>query len=187
MTAGKFPVTNYSGDRRVLGEFTDADAMLHSLEALHRTGYRKIETFTPFDMPEVDDRIDLPRSRIGWVVAACGLVGLILAYGIQWWANVFNYPLNIGGRPVHAVPAFIFPTFEGTVLLASFGAFFGLLVWLRLPKLWAPIDEVPGFGRASVDRFWVAVGDIKTSQDGDEVEQILRNAGAVHTFPAANV
>ena len=187
MTAGDFPVTHYAGPRRVLGEFTSAAAMLHGLDVLLGAGYDQLETFTPFDMPEVDQRIGLRRSRIGWLVAGCGLVGLILAYGIQWWSNVFNYPLNIGGRPVHAVPAFIFPTFEGTVLLASFGAFFGVLAWLRLPKLWAPIDEVEGFGRASVDRFWIAVGAIETSRRGDEVQKILQDAGALHTFAPADV
>ena len=187
MTVGDLPETRFGGARRVLAEFASADGMLHGLDVLRRAGYERLETYTPFDMPEVDERIGLKRSRIGWVVTACGLVGLILAFGIQWWANVFNYPLNSGGRPAFAIPAFIFPTFEGTVLLASFGAFFGVLIWLRLPRLWAPIDEVDGFGRASVDRFWIAVGDIETSRRGDEAQRILHDAGALRTFPAADV
>src|SRR6185437_9955470 len=130
---------------RVLGEFTTAESMLAAVDALLREGYRTLETFTPFDMPELDDRLGLRRSRIGWLVAAGGFVGMVLAYGVQWWANVHDYPLNSGGRPVHAVPAFLLATFEGTVLFAAFAAFFGLMIWLRLPKLWAPIDEVDGF------------------------------------------
>lgn len=172
---------------RVLGEFTSADSMLVAVDALRHAGYDLLETFTPFDIPELDERLGLRRSRLGWLVAAGGLVGMILAYGIQWWANVYNYPLNSGGRPIHAVPAFIFPTFEGTVLCAAFAAFFGVLAWLRLPKLWAPIDEVEGFGRASVDRFWIAVGAVGSDERGERAQQILRESGALHTFAPAAV
>jgi hypothetical protein len=177
------------GSGRVLGEFTTAESMLAAVDALVREGYRTLETFTPFDMPELDERLGLRRSRIGWLVAAGGFVGMVLAYGIQWWANVHDYPLNSGGRPVHAVPAFLLATFEGTVLFAAFAAFFGLMIWLRLPKLWAPIDEVDGFGRASVDRFWIAVGPEAgggAARGGARAAEIMRGAGALHTVgPAA--
>src|SRR6185312_3838140 len=170
---------------RVLGEFTTAESMLAAVDALLREGYRTLETFTPFDIPELDQRLGLRRSRIGWLVAAGGFAGMVLAYGIQWWANVHDYPLNSGGRPVHAVPAFLLATFEGTVLFAAFAAFFGLMIWLRLPRLWAPIDEVEGFGRASVDRFWIAVGipvDGKGAGDGGaRAIEIMRGAGASNT------
>jgi len=115
------------------------------------------------------------------------LVGMVLAYGIQWWANVHDYPLNSGGRPVHAVPAFLLATFEGTVLCAALAAFFGLMIWLRLPRLWAPIDEVDGFGRASVDRFWIAVGATGTGDDGTRAAEIMRDAGALHTIGPAEL
>ncbi|HEY5087011.1 MAG TPA: DUF3341 domain-containing protein [Gemmatimonadaceae bacterium] len=187
MTASALPPIEYLPHKRVLGEFASADAMLTGVDALRDAGYQELETFTPFDMPELDERLGLPRSRIGWLVAASGLVGMVLAYGIQWWANVHNYPLNSGGRPVHAAPAFLLATFEGTVLCAAFGAFFGLLVWLRLPKLWAPVDEIDGFGRASVDRFWIAVGAIDTDGRGAKAQQILRESGALHTFAPADV
>lgn len=175
----------HAGAERVLGEFMTAEAMLVGVDALVREGYRTLETFTPFDMPELDERLGLRRSRIGWLVAAGGLVGMVVAYGIQWWANVHDYPLNSGGRPVHAVPAFLLATFEGTVLFAAFAAFFGLMIWLRLPRLWAPIDEVDDFGRASVDRFWIAVGIPASGNGADDrgarAIEIMRRAGAAHT------
>lgn len=172
---------------RVLGEFASADAMLAGVDALVRSGYGGLETFTPFDIPELDQRLGLRRSRIGWLVAAGGFAGMVLAYGIQWWANVHDYPLNSGGRPVHAVPAFLLATFEGTVLCAALAAFFGLMIWLRLPRLWAPIDEVDGFDRASVDRFWIAVGATGASDDGPRAAEIMREAGALHTIGPAEL
>ena len=85
------------------------------------------------------------------------MAGGILSYAIQWYANAYAYPLNIGGRPPHAIPAFLIPTFEGTVLCAAFTAFFGFFFITRLPRLWHPIFEIEGFESATVDRYWIAI------------------------------
>jgi hypothetical protein len=172
---------------RVLGEFASAQSMIAAVDALKVAGFSNLETFAPFDIPDLDARLGLHRSQLGWIVVAGGIVGLVLGYGIQWWANVYNYPLNSGGRPVHAIPAFIFPTFEGVVLCAALAAFFGLFALLGLPRLWAPIDEVEGFGRASVDRFWIAVGNADSDGAADEVQRVMREAGAVNTFAPAEL
>jgi hypothetical protein len=169
------------GSDEILGEFADADAMLAALGTLRRRHYRDIETYAPFDLPEVDARLGRRRSRIGWLALAGGIAGLMVSYGIQWWTNVRAYPLDVGGRPLDAAPAFVPATFEGTVLGAALATFVGLLLWLRLPRLWAPVDEIDGFERASVDRFWIAVGAFTSEQDRAGAERLLRDAGAQRT------
>jgi hypothetical protein len=91
------------------------------------------------------------------IVFVAGLLGGIASYAIQWYANAYAYPLNIGGRPAHAVPAFLIPTFEGTVLCAALAAFIGFFVIARLPRPWHPVFEIDGFERATIDRYWLAV------------------------------
>ncbi len=78
-------------------------------------------------------------------------------YSLQWWINVIDLPLNIGGRPLHSAPAFIPITFEMAVLFASAAALFSALVLGGLPSLWHPVFEIDGFERASVDRFWLGI------------------------------
>ncbi len=53
--------------------------------------------------------------------------------------------------------AFIPITFEMMVLSAALTGFVVLLVLARLPELWHPVFDVPGFERASIDRFWVGI------------------------------
>jgi hypothetical protein len=91
---------------------------------------------------------------------------------------VHSYPLNVGGRPAHAVPAFLLATFEGTILGASLMAFFGCLVALRLPTLWAPEDEIDGFSRASIDHCWIVVGHCQSQEQRERAGRLLANAGA---------
>lgn len=163
---------------RLFAEFASAEEMRAAVAVLRDEWYHDLDTYAPFDMPELDEPLGLRRSRLGWLVLAGGLAGLVASYGIQWWANVHSYPLAIGGRPRHAVPAFVPATFEGTVLLAALAAFFGLLLVLRLPKLWAPEDEIEEFERATIDRFWIAVGTLASDLDRAHAEQLLRRSGA---------
>jgi hypothetical protein len=141
----------------VLAEFANAEGAVEALTVLRRDGYRELESYTPYPLEGTADPLELGRSRLPRFIFGGGVLGAVLGYGIQWYANVWDYPQNIGGRPVHAVAAFVPATFEATMLGAALVAFFGLLVALRLPELWHPVFEIDGFERASVDRFWVGV------------------------------
>jgi len=167
---------------RLLAEFDSATKLVAAVERLRQEKYHDLETYAPFDIPELDAALGYRRPRLGWFVLAAGIAGLAAAYGIQWWANVHSYPLNVGGRPVHAVPAFIPATFEGTVIAASLASFLGVLLVLRLPRLWSIEDEVPGFDRTSIDRFWLAMHTFASEHDRAHAEQVLRKSGALRTI-----
>lgn len=141
----------------VAAEFAAADDLLAAAERLRALGYRDVDAFAPFDVAGVDERLALRPSRLGWFAAGAGAAGAVGAYLIQWYTNVVLYPLNAGGRPPHAVPAFLPGTFETMGLAAAAAAFLGLLLTARLPRLWHPAFEVAGFERASCDRYWVGI------------------------------
>jgi len=162
---------------RLFAEFTRLADLRSAIDALRHEGYDDFEAYSPYDVPELDAPLRLGRSRLGWLVLLGGLIGLVAGYVIQWWANVHSYPLSVGGRPQHAIPAFIPAAFEATVLGASLAAFIGLLAVLRLPKLWAPEDEIDGFERATVDRYWLSVSLTHASHPS-RAEQALRLANA---------
>lgn len=136
-----------------MAEFGSAADLGRAARAFSDKGYQMIETYSPVPVEGIAYR----RSRLPKFVFAIGALGGLASYAIQWYANAFSYPLNIGGRPSHATTAFLIPTFEGTVLSASLAAFFGVLWILRLPQPWHPVFEIPDFERASVDRYWLAV------------------------------
>jgi hypothetical protein len=137
-------------------EFETPEGAAAALRALTALGYAGCETYGPF--PLTKDDADAPRGSFPLAVLAfgAGAAALGAAYLVQWYANVRSYPLNIGGRPAHAAPAFIPAAFESICLLAAIALFLGFLLFERLPQLWQPIFEIDGFERASVDRFWIA-------------------------------
>lgn len=158
----------------ILAEFKSPHQLLEAVAVLE--GKARLEAFTPFPMRELDTIH--PRSRIPLYVLLAGLGGATWIFLFQWWANGFNYPLNAGGRPLFSAPAFIPITFEGGVLAASLTAFFSLLGFCGLPRLWHPLHEIEGFERASIDRFF-----LKVAPDGgpgiERIEEILLERGAI--------
>jgi len=167
----------------LVAELESADALEAAVRALEALGYRSVETFAPLDLPEGESVRGVHRSRLGPYVFGGGVVGAVLGYGIQWYADVRAFPVAVGGRPLHPVPAFIPATFEATVLCAALAAFIGVLVALRLPALWHPVFEVDGFERASADRFWVQVGRDDPLFERERTMADLASLGAIRVLP----
>lgn len=137
-----------------VAEFGSAHELVTAVRSLSDRGYTLLETYSPVP---VATGISRRRTSLPVVVFVAGAIGGVLSYAIQWFANVYAYPLDIGGRPAHAIPEFLIPTFEGTVLAAALAAFTGFFVIARLPQPWHPVFEIDGFERATLDRYWLAL------------------------------
>lgn len=149
--------------RGLLAEYDSAADLLAALRRLRELGYRKLDAFTPYPVKGVSELIGLRRSIVPKIVLGMALCGGAGAYGLQWWMNAYDYPIDVGGRPPHSALAFVPITFEMTVLAAGLTAFITVFVLARLTTLDHPIFDVPGFERASIDRFWLGIdaGDEK--------------------------
>jgi len=154
-------------------EFSSERHFAGAVAILRGQGYSKIETYTPYPVPHIEAVLPESPSVLPPLVLLAGFGGGLLGYWIQWYTNAVSYPLNIGGRPAHAAPAFFIPTFEGTILVAATAAFVGLFALLRLPQPWHPMFEIDGFERASIDRFWIAVDATDARGSGDLTPRAL--------------
>jgi hypothetical protein len=168
------------GDRpAVLAEFASGAALRAGIRALRDAGVSRFDAFTPYEVAGLEGLLGVRRSRLTWIALAAGLAFGGGAYLLQWWINVVDYPLDIGGRPYHSAPAFIPITFEMTVLFSAAAALVSAIVLGGLPRLWHPVFEVDGFERASVDRFWLAVGVGDAALDRPRDTAALVAAGAL--------
>jgi hypothetical protein len=172
----------------LMGEFETPEAIVDAVKRLRARGLTQLDTFTPYPLPELDEALGVTRTRaIPAAVLAAALTGAAAAYLIQWWTSAVDYPLDVGGRPLHSAPAFVPVTFETAVLLGALAAFVALLIAARLPRLWSPVFEVEGFESASIDRFWVGVdlGDPGFSRRA--IEAAMRDAGALRVVPVGGL
>lgn len=139
----------------IIAEFDRAEALVAGVCAARAAGWRAVEAFAPYPVPEAAEPLGARGSRVAWIAIGAGLLGAVLTYGTQWWLSVYVYPINVGGRPLHAGPAFLPATTIVAILWAAAAALLGMLALNRLPRLHHPVFAAPGFGRASEDRFFL--------------------------------
>ena len=140
-----------------LAQFPDVSSLLHAARTLREHDYRRLDAYTPYEVEGLDQVLGHERSCLDWLAFPLALMGAGIGYLIQWYVNAVNYPLNVGGRPPHSWPVFIPITFETGILFTGVSAFVLFFVLTRLPRLWQPLFQVPGFASASVDGFWLAI------------------------------
>jgi hypothetical protein len=105
----------------------------------------------------MDAAMGLSGSRLGWIALASGLTGLFAAVAMMQWMNGYDYPLVIGGKPPEAYASMVPIMFELTVLLAAFGATFGMFGLNRIPRHHHPVFYSERFEAASNDKFFISI------------------------------
>ena len=141
-----------------MAEFDSAQALLDASRKAFAEGYRKMDAYTPFPIEALDEAIGIPHTILPWVVFFGGLFGGMAGYGLEYWTQVIEYPLIIGGKPFHSWPNFIPVWFETTVLGASLSAVVGMLALNGLPQPYHPVFNVERFTEhAQNDGFFLCI------------------------------
>lgn len=162
----------------VMAEFDDPSAVVAAAKLTYGAGYRRINAYSPYPVEELMEAIGFHRNYVSLAVFVCGILGALGGISLQIWTSAIDYPLNVGGRPLISLPAFIPITFECTILLAAFGAFFGNIIMNRLPQPYHPVFNVPSFSRASIDRFFLCVKADDPKFNYGETRAFLEGLGA---------
>jgi len=160
----------------VLGEYETSADLVAAAERVRAAGYTRLEAYTPHPVHGVEEAIGYKsKGRVQKIVFAGGVAGLVGGFGLAYWVHVIHYPFNVGGRPLATWVAFFPPAFETTILLAAFGAVFGMLALNGLPMLYHPVFNVPSFKRASADRFFLCIESDDPEFDRDKVRELLES------------
>jgi len=141
----------------LLAEFPDADALCAAARHVRARGYTQVEAYAPFAVEGLPEIIGADKGPIAPLTLLGGILGGAATYFLQWYAAVVDYPLNIGGRPLHSWPAFIPATFEITILGAAAAAVIAMFVLNGLPQLYHPLFEVEEFELATRNRFFLCL------------------------------
>ena len=107
-----------------------------------------------------------------------GITGTTTAFTFITWALTYDWPMNIGGKPFFALPAWIPITFELTVLFAAVGM---VLTFCYLCQL-APFVKKEHFHPRSTDDLFVMAIECTEKTNENEVSQFLGNIGAKEVF-----
>ena len=161
-------------------EFDSVEPLLAACRRVRDAGYVKTDAFTPFPVHGIEKALGIKATVLPWIALCAGLTGTTIAVSMQIWMNSINYPYIISGKPFISMPAFIPVSFELTVLLAAFGAFFGMLALNRLPQFSNPVFTDPRFDRATDDRFFLLVEATDPKYDKVGIAKLFGDFGSSH-------
>jgi ActD protein len=143
--------------RVLLAEFPSEQRLVEALRRARNADCRVMDAYTPYPVEEIFDTLDHRESLVLPAMFVGGVLMAALAYGLEYYSAVVNYPYDSGGRPLDAWPAFMLFPFATGILLAAVCGFIAFLIEARLPNLGNPLFAASEFVRASQDRFVLAV------------------------------
>lgn len=155
-----------TGLHAMIAEFDDVNCLVAAARSVRSHGFTKWDVHTPFPVHGMDEVMHVKRTFLPWIVFGMGLMGALGGLLLVWWTNATSFPVPhalrgyqfiIAGKPIFSLPANIPVIFETTVLLAAFGAVFGMLGLNRLPMLHNPLFKSERFRRVTTDRFFIVV------------------------------
>jgi hypothetical protein len=123
--------------------FDDESPLLQAIGKLRESNENIIDVLTPFPVHGLDKALAMKRSRIPIIGFIFGTLGALIGFGFQAWVFTSGYPLDIGGKPLLAIPSFIPVTFECAILCAGLSMVAALLIKSKLKpdKNFVPLDE----------------------------------------------
>jgi len=157
----------------LMAEFDNPTALVAAANAARLEGYRRMDAYSPIPVEELHDALGFRHTKLPMLILAGGLIGLAAGYGLQYWASVIAYPMNIGGRPLHSWPQFIPVTFETTILGAAIFAVLGMLALNGLPMPYHPVFNAPRFALASRNRFFLCIEARDPKFDREQTQRFL--------------
>lgn len=118
--------------RVLVATFADVDGLLGAVRQARHETFRVYDVFAPFPVHGLDDAMGIRHTRLPKITLLAGLTGLTCALLLQFYTNVLDWPLNVGGKPDNTTLAFIPISFELTVLFAGLTTVFAFFLRTKL-------------------------------------------------------
>jgi hypothetical protein len=161
----------------LLAEFEEVEPLVEAARRAREAGYTKLDAYTPFPVEGLSEALGHRRSKVPLVVLLGGLCGGFGGWLLEYWSQVFVYPMNVAGRPHNSWPAFIVPAYECTILFGALAGVLGMILLNKLPMPYHPVFNVERFTQASRDRYFLAIEADDPRFDRRATEAFLRGLG----------
>lgn len=180
--------------------FETPEELLEAVKKVRSAGYRDVDAYSPFPVHGITEALEWKDDRLTFLAVGGGFTGMLSGYALQIWTGadplwsadkpyavsswfqntgLGGYAHNVGGKPLISELAFFPPAYELTILLAAFGAAFGMLALNGLPKPHHPVLNAEAMQRATSDRFCLCVEATDPRYDADAIEELMNGLNPV--------
>jgi hypothetical protein len=161
----------------VVGCFDDEAVLFPAVNKVRAAGYKIHDVYTPMAIHGLDKALGLRETSLHTAGFLYGITGTTTALAGIGYVFTYDWPLNFGGKPHFALPAWIPITFELTVLFASIGM---VLTFCYLCQM-APFVKKHHFHHRATDDLFVMAIECTSRTNPNEVQAFLGSLGAVET------
>lgn len=158
----------------VIARFDSGEALLAGARSAREAGHRHLEAHAPYAVPGLPEVLEFDEHGIPRIALLVAVITAGLAFLLQWYSAVIDYPFVVGGKPLNSWPAFLPVTFKVGIFNAVMATAITMLVKNRLPRYYHPVFNDEEFADASTDGFFLHV----RGGDRDSLAALLRRAGA---------
>lgn len=157
-----------------VGCFDEEGALFDAVKRVRKSGYKLHDVYTPFPIHGLDKVMGLRDTSIHTAGFIYAVFGTTVALSFMTWVFTYDWPVNIGGKPLFALPAWVPIIFEFTVLCSCVGM---VLTFCYLCQL-APFVRKHHFHLRATDDLFVMVLECTSKTDEAEVTTFLGALGA---------
>lgn len=154
--------------------FTEEHQILEAARKSRDLGMTKFEAISPYPIHGMEDACGIKRSSIPYVTFTAGMIGLLSALALVWYTSVYDWPINVGGKPPFSLPAFIPIMFELTILFAALSSVGALFYHCGIPKIDPPTIDPD----LTCDKFAIFVPENESGFDAKKLESFYKSLGA---------
>ncbi len=157
----------------LMGIWDQEKDILKVAETFKNQGFKKFDAVTPYPVHGMEEACGIERSWIPYVTFVAGTLGLLFGLWFTWWVSAVDWPINVGGKPMWSLPAFVPVIFELTILFAALISVGTLFAACSLPKH----DPVVVDPDLTSHKFGLFIDEKDPKFDAIQVESLMHDHG----------
>lgn len=165
----------------VAGIFLEESKVLNAAYKVREAGFVKFDAITPYPVHGMEEACAIKRSGIPYVTFTAGVVGLLAGLALVYYTSVIDWPINVGGKPMFSLPAFIPIMFELTILFAALSSVGALFYLCNMPRVNPPVIDKD----LTCHKFAIFIPENDMGYSADRVEKLLKDLGAAEVKKVA--
>jgi len=158
----------------VMAVFTEEHQILTAAQKVQDAGYTVFDAITPYPVHGLEEAVGVKRSWIPWVTFFAGAFGCIFGTWFTWWTSAVSWPINVGGKPMWSLPAFVPIIFELTILFAALASVKVMFVACGMPSVNPPVVDED----LTSHKFGLFISSLDSKFKSDEAIKLLNDLGA---------
>ena len=154
--------------------FHEEADVVRAAAKVRESGFTKFDAISPYPIHGMEEACGIKRSGIPYVTFIAALVGLLAGLGLTYYTSVMNWPINVGGKPLFSLPAFIPIIFELTILFAALASVVALFVVCKMPRIDPPVIDKD----LTCNKFAIFIPENDVGYSADRVHRLFTELGA---------